>query len=82
MIIRYIKGYTDIHLNDDKQNYPFIILKLLVKEYLEATNPVGEYLSDQLILAMLISKGGRFMCSVLSDHLKTNILMRPLLMLL
>lgn len=37
------------------------------------TTPVGEYLSDQLILPMLLGDGGEFVTSNISSHLKTNI---------
>ena len=35
--------------------------------------PVGEYLADQLLLPMVITKGGSFVTGPLSEHCRTNI---------
>ncbi|GAB2197104.1 RNA 3'-terminal phosphate cyclase [Sessilibacter sp. MAH4] len=43
------------------------------REYIKNNTPVGEYLSDQLILPMLLGDGGEFVTSNISSHLKTNI---------
>ncbi|MDF2480573.1 MAG: 3-terminal phosphate cyclase [Stenotrophomonas indicatrix] len=43
-----------------------------VKQYLDGTGAVGEYLSDQLLLPMALAGGGAFTTHVLSDHLVSN----------
>jgi RNA 3'-terminal phosphate cyclase (ATP) len=43
-----------------------------VKQYLDGTGAVGEYLSDQLLLPMALAGGGAFTTHVLSDHLVCN----------
>ncbi len=43
------------------------------REYIKNNTPVGEYLSDQLILPMLLGNDGEFVTSNISSHLKTNI---------
>ncbi|WP_086933998.1 RNA 3'-terminal phosphate cyclase [Agarilytica rhodophyticola] len=44
-----------------------------VREYLSSSAPVGEYLADQLIIPMLLNKGGSFRTFNKSLHLSTNI---------
>ncbi|SEU08389.1 RNA 3'-terminal phosphate cyclase [Stenotrophomonas indicatrix] len=43
-----------------------------VKQYLDGTGAVGEYLSDQLLLPMALAGGGAFTTHLLSDHLVSN----------
>lgn len=44
-----------------------------MKTYLDAGVPVGEYLADQLLLPMVLAKGGQFKTLSLSQHFLTNI---------
>ncbi|MFV0477700.1 MAG: RNA 3'-terminal phosphate cyclase [Parahaliea sp.] len=44
-----------------------------LRRYLKAGVPVGEHLADQLILPLLLAKGGRFRTLRPSQHLLTNI---------
>ena len=44
-----------------------------MRRYLEAGVPVGVHLADQLLLPMVLGKGGRFRTLSPSDHLLTNI---------
>jgi RNA 3'-terminal phosphate cyclase (ATP) len=44
-----------------------------MKRYLEAGVPVGEYLADQLLLPLVLGKGGCFRTLKPSQHLLTNI---------
>ncbi|MFC6922513.1 RNA 3'-terminal phosphate cyclase [Microbulbifer taiwanensis] len=44
-----------------------------MKRYLEADVPVGEHLADQILLPMVLGKGGRFTTLEPSLHLQTNI---------
>ena len=44
-----------------------------LRAYLDANVPVGEYLADQLLLPMVLGKGGRFSTLEPSQHLLTNI---------
>jgi len=44
-----------------------------IKTYLEADVPVGEHLADQLLLPMVLAKGGEFRTLSPSQHLLTNI---------
>jgi len=46
---------------------------LAVRQYMNATAPVGEHLADQLILPFALARGGRFRALPLSDHTTTNI---------
>lgn len=41
--------------------------------YMSSTAPVGDYLADQLLLPLALSKSGRFKCTSVSSHFKTNI---------
>ncbi|OJH81481.1 MAG: RNA 3'-terminal-phosphate cyclase [Stenotrophomonas maltophilia] len=43
-----------------------------VKQHLDGTGAVGEYLSDQLLLPMALAGGGAFTTHMLSDHLVSN----------
>lgn len=47
---------------------------LLAEEYMEKTVPVDEYLADQLLLPMVLAKGGIFRTKEPSEHTLTNIL--------
>jgi RNA 3'-terminal phosphate cyclase (ATP) len=40
--------------------------------YRAASAPVGEHLADQLLLPMALGKGGRFLATVATEHLRTN----------
>ncbi|MEC8428608.1 MAG: RNA 3'-terminal phosphate cyclase, partial [Pseudomonadota bacterium] len=44
-----------------------------IKTYLESGVPVGEHLADQLLLPMVLAKGGKFRTLSPSQHLLTNI---------
>jgi RNA 3'-terminal phosphate cyclase (ATP) len=44
-----------------------------VKEYMDADTPVGEYLADQLLIPMALSKAGKFRTISPSRHTTTNI---------
>ncbi len=44
-----------------------------IKDHLSAGAPVGHYLADQLLLPMVLTKGGRFVTSRPSAHCSTNI---------
>lgn len=44
-----------------------------LNRYLEANVPVGEHLADQIVLPMVLGKGGRFRTQEPSLHLMTNI---------
>ncbi len=44
-----------------------------VKEYMDADTPVGEYLADQLLIPMALSKTGKFRTISPSRHTTTNI---------
>jgi len=46
---------------------------LQMKRYVEAGVPVGEYLADQLLLPLVLGKGGCFRTLKPSQHLLTNI---------
>jgi len=43
-----------------------------MKKYVDSSIPVGEYLTDQLLLPMALGQGGEFRTSTLSMHTKTN----------
>jgi RNA 3'-terminal phosphate cyclase (ATP) len=43
------------------------------QRYLKSTAPVGEYLTDQLMLPLALSGGGRFVSTGLSRHAKTHL---------
>ena len=43
-----------------------------VKSYLKHTAPVGEHLTDQLLLPLLLADGGSFICHAPSLHTTTN----------
>ncbi len=45
----------------------------LLRYYQDTGAPVGQYLADQLLLPMVIAKGGSFVTGPLSEHCKTNI---------
>ena len=44
-----------------------------VRHYLSSSAPVGEYLTDQLLLPLVLAGGGGFQSVGLSSHAKTNI---------
>jgi RNA 3'-terminal phosphate cyclase (ATP) len=44
-----------------------------VRRYLAATAPVGEHLTDQLLLPLALAGGGAFVSTGLSRHAETNI---------
>lgn len=44
-----------------------------VERYLKSTAPVGDYLADQLLLPFALAGGGRFTCTALTKHFKTNV---------
>lgn len=44
-----------------------------VRMYLDANVPVGEHLSDQLVLPMALGSGGAFRTVTPSDHLRTHV---------
>lgn len=44
-----------------------------IKTYLDAGVPVGEHLADQLLLPMVLAKGGQFKTLSPSQHLLTNV---------
>ncbi|MEZ4363081.1 MAG: RNA 3'-terminal phosphate cyclase [Kofleriaceae bacterium] len=44
-----------------------------LRTWLDAAVPVGEHLTDQLLLPMALGGGGRFRCGPLSSHALTNI---------
>ncbi len=43
------------------------------QRYLKASAPAGEYLTDQLMLPMGVSRGGRFVATGLSRHSQTHL---------
>lgn len=43
------------------------------KKYLSSSAPVGEYLTDQLLIPVALAQSGSFLCTSLSLHTKTNI---------
>ena len=45
-----------------------------MRVYLESTAPVGEHLSDQLLLPMALAGGGSFTTALVSQHLRSNAL--------
>lgn len=45
----------------------------LLHRYQTIGAPVGQYLADQLLLPLVIAKGGSFVTGPLSEHCKTNI---------
>jgi RNA 3'-terminal phosphate cyclase (ATP) len=59
------KGYPAEDVADDALD--------ALEDFLEAEVPVGEHLSDQLLLPFAVAGGGRFRCDDLSLHATTNI---------
>jgi RNA 3'-terminal phosphate cyclase (ATP) len=47
---------------------------LEAKTYLNATAPVGEHLSDQLLLPLALAGGGSFVTTTVTQHLRSNAL--------
>jgi RNA 3'-terminal phosphate cyclase (ATP) len=43
------------------------------RDYLSAAAPVGEHLSDQLLLPMALGEGGCFVTAVVTQHLRSNV---------
>jgi RNA 3'-terminal phosphate cyclase (ATP) len=43
------------------------------RAYLSATAPVGEHLADQLLVPMALGKGGSFVATTATPHLRSNI---------
>lgn len=44
-----------------------------VKSYLKSTCSVGKYLADQLLIPMVMSRGGSFLMPEPTEHFKTNV---------
>jgi RNA 3'-terminal phosphate cyclase (ATP) len=42
------------------------------RDYLAAVAPVDEHLADQLLLPMVLGRGGRFLVTAATEHLRTN----------